>query len=64
LTAEQRDEGAPFHIAPRAEHSASEMQEGIAMGEIVPDSIIIVTQFLGFIAVDFPTWLAVILPAS
>jgi hypothetical protein len=28
------------------------MQEGIAMGEIVPDSIIIVTQFLGFIAVD------------
>jgi hypothetical protein len=54
----------PFHIAPRAEHSASEMQEGIAMGEIAPDSIIIVTQFLGFIAVDFPTWLAVILPAS
>jgi hypothetical protein len=28
------------------------MHESIAMGEIVPDSIIIVPQFLGFIAVD------------
>ena len=30
--------------------SAREMQEGIAMGEMVPGTIMIVTQFLGFIA--------------
>jgi len=30
--------------------SAQEVQEGIAMGEIVPGTIMIVTQFLGFIA--------------
>jgi chromate transporter len=30
--------------------TAREMQEGIAMGEMVPGTIIIVTQFVGFIA--------------
>ena len=30
--------------------SAREMQAGVAMGEIVPGTIMIVTQFLGFIA--------------
>ncbi len=30
--------------------SAREMQEGIAMGEMVPGTIMIVTQFLGFVA--------------
>jgi chromate transporter len=30
--------------------SGSQMQEGIAMGEMVPGTIIIVTQFVGFIA--------------
>src|SRR5262249_8866583 len=30
--------------------SASEMQDGIALGEMVPGTIIIVTQFVGFVA--------------